>query len=208
MGFDARWGVVSAADVGAPHKRDRIWIVGDSSRKRRSEGRDDYGQNDRAKPDTDGQHSREVANSNGLRQLQQERIEQNQRGWAGDCGSEMADSDLSRREQSNKEMARGSSKQFDSNGVQSRENFSNSNSKGSQGWIQDGIVDSQGREKQGIRRFAERCVGRERSGDEWWSIEPDVGRVADGVAARVDRLKAIGNGQVPAVAATAWNLLK
>jgi hypothetical protein len=27
------------------------------------------------------------------------------------------------------------------------------------------------------------------------------------VAARVDRLKAIGNGQVPRVAATAWNLL-
>jgi DNA (cytosine-5)-methyltransferase 1 len=27
MGFDARWGVVSAAEVGAPHKRDRIWIV-------------------------------------------------------------------------------------------------------------------------------------------------------------------------------------
>jgi hypothetical protein len=32
-------------------------------------------------------------------------------------------------------------------------------------------------------------------------------RVANGVAARVDRLKAIGNGQVPAVAATAWKLL-
>jgi hypothetical protein len=31
--------------------------------------------------------------------------------------------------------------------------------------------------------------------------------VADGVAARVDRLKAIGNGQVPAVAATAWKIL-
>jgi hypothetical protein len=28
------------------------------------------------------------------------------------------------------------------------------------------------------------------------------------VAARVDRLKAIGNGQVPAVAATAWGVLK
>jgi hypothetical protein len=28
--------------------------------------------------------------------------------------------------------------------------------------------------------------------------------VAHGVAARVDRLKAIGNGQVPTVAATAW----
>jgi hypothetical protein len=28
------------------------------------------------------------------------------------------------------------------------------------------------------------------------------------VAARVDRLKAIGNGQVPLVAATAWRLLR
>jgi hypothetical protein len=42
----------------------------------------------------------------------------------------------------------------------------------------------------------------------WWDVEPDVGRVAHGVAARVDRLKAIGNGQVPLVAATAWSLLK
>jgi hypothetical protein len=27
MGFDARWGVLGAADVGAVHQRDRIWIV-------------------------------------------------------------------------------------------------------------------------------------------------------------------------------------
>ena len=42
---------------------------------------------------------------------------------------------------------------------------------------------------------------------EWWSVEPSVGRVAHGVAHRVDRLKAIGNGQVPLCAATAWRLL-
>jgi site-specific DNA-cytosine methylase len=42
---------------------------------------------------------------------------------------------------------------------------------------------------------------------DWWELEPDVGRVAHGVASRVDRLKAIGNGQVPLVAATAWKLL-
>jgi hypothetical protein len=41
----------------------------------------------------------------------------------------------------------------------------------------------------------------------WWSTEPALGRVADGVAARVDRLKAIGNGQVPLCAATAWRIL-
>jgi DNA (cytosine-5)-methyltransferase 1 len=34
-----------------------------------------------------------------------------------------------------------------------------------------------------------------------------VGRVANGVPARVDRLKALGNGQVPACAAAAWRLL-
>lgn len=27
MGYDAKWGVLGAADVGAPHQRDRIWIV-------------------------------------------------------------------------------------------------------------------------------------------------------------------------------------
>jgi hypothetical protein len=41
----------------------------------------------------------------------------------------------------------------------------------------------------------------------WWEVEPDVGRVVDGVAARVDRLKAIGNGQVSEVARRAWEVL-
>ena len=34
----------------------------------------------------------------------------------------------------------------------------------------------------------------------WWSVEPDVGRVAHGVPARVDRLKSLGNAVVPQVA--------
>lgn len=41
-----------------------------------------------------------------------------------------------------------------------------------------------------------------------WSFEPRVGRVAHGLASRVDRLKALGNGQVPLVAATAFQILK
>ena len=45
----------------------------------------------------------------------------------------------------------------------------------------------------------------ERAG--WWESEPNVGRVAHGVAHRVDRLKALGNGQVPACAALAWDIL-
>lgn len=41
----------------------------------------------------------------------------------------------------------------------------------------------------------------------WWKDTSPLHRVDDGVAARVDRLKAIGNGQVPLCAATAWKLL-
>jgi DNA (cytosine-5)-methyltransferase 1 len=35
--------------------------------------------------------------------------------------------------------------------------------------------------------------------DGWWLTEPDVGRVAHGVPARVDRLRALGNAVVPQV---------
>lgn len=49
-----------------------------------------------------------------------------------------------------------------------------------------------------------------RHGQTYWqdgSWEDAVPRIADGVAARVDRLKAIGNGQVPQCEAEAWRLL-
>lgn len=41
----------------------------------------------------------------------------------------------------------------------------------------------------------------------WWKTEPGIRRVADGVANRMDRLIGIGNGQVPIVAASAWQTL-
>lgn len=41
----------------------------------------------------------------------------------------------------------------------------------------------------------------------WWVTEPRVLRVVNGSPNRVDRIKAIGNGQVPLVVATAWRLL-
>jgi len=50
-------------------------------------------------------------------------------------------------------------------------------------------------------------LGRRVSYPSWWASEPDVGRVAHRVAARVDRLRCIGNGQVPAVVKLAWETL-
>jgi DNA (cytosine-5)-methyltransferase 1 len=45
-------------------------------------------------------------------------------------------------------------------------------------------------------------------GKENWKTEPSMGRVVNGMADAMDRLKALGNGQVPLCAATAWKLLK
>jgi DNA (cytosine-5)-methyltransferase 1 len=56
-------------------------------------------------------------------------------------------------------------------------------------------------------RPLERSIGSRRDGIGWWSSQPGMGRVANGVAHRMDRLRAIGNGQVPVVAASAFELL-
>jgi hypothetical protein len=42
---------------------------------------------------------------------------------------------------------------------------------------------------------------------DWWSQEPDIGRVATGIPNRSARLKMLGNGQVPLQAAAAWAVL-
>ena len=171
MGFDARWGVLGAADVGANHQRNRIWIVGDSSRKRRAEGRDDHGQDDGSKPATDGQHASQMADatelfSNGCNDNARVSLErQTQSQFRNDCGS--------------KNVA-----QPKNTGLERRKNGGNVQSSESRPWKSSWSIQDN------------------------WLIEPNVGRVADGVAARVDRLKAIGNGQVPLCAATAWGLLK
>ena len=47
---------------------------------------------------------------------------------------------------------------------------------------------------QGIREFAATVGARQ------WSVEPDVGRVANGIPHRVDRLRGLGNAVVPQVA--------
>jgi DNA (cytosine-5)-methyltransferase 1 len=51
------------------------------------------------------------------------------------------------------------------------------------------------------RSTGEGCLPpRDRPYGDYWAVEPNVGRVADGVPARVDRLRALGNAIVPQVA--------
>jgi DNA (cytosine-5)-methyltransferase 1 len=145
-GFDARWTVLGADDVGAPHRRKRLWILA-------------YAVSPRLK-------------------------------------------------QGDEAMAGGSPEQPDGGSIQPKEDVSHPNGPRLEGRLQDGELNPEGREIESNGRTPQCDLGWLGSGDFWWSTEPNVGRVANGVASRVDRLKALGNGQVPLVAATAWLLLK
>lgn len=75
MGFDARWGVVGASDVGAPHRRERCWIVAHAERaERRPELRA-----------CDG-----LARADGLPQREESS------GWTGTRGEILADTESQR----------------------------------------------------------------------------------------------------------------
>jgi hypothetical protein len=53
---------------------------------------------------------------------------------------------------------------------------------------------------------ANQSLGVDR-GPGWWAAEPGVVRMVHGLAHGVDRIGALGNGQVPIVAQSAWDRL-
>jgi len=195
MGFDAKWGVVSAADVGANHQRERIWIRAEANvanskscgsgrntgklstqdeqqTTKRQEGR--LWQSDNA-----SQSSAQMADSNCNRWNE----------WGGDWEERHLLHDINRDASQSEPEWQGRERGIGKIGS----NVANTDRTYGK------------RNKCPERGYEKRTINQQSS---WWKVEPNVGRVAHGVAARVDRLKAIGNGQVPLCAATAWELLK
>ncbi len=70
-----------------------------------------------------------------------------------------------------------------------------------------GVGRDAGRRDDGEHDGTEPDAAGEHGEENWWATEPDVGRVAHGVASRVDRLRCIGNGQVPQAMRLAWDIL-
>ena len=131
QGYETQTFIIPAAGVGAPHRRDRVWIVANSRRTIRGQ------QSSRNKESIGSGTSQETKRS--------------------------ADSDTAARP-SEREKIMADSKRVYVQGQQDRP-----------------------RQEQSRR-----------SG--WWDIEPDVGRVADGVQGRIHRLKGLGNSIVPQIA--------
>ena len=174
MGFDAKWGVLGAADVGANHQRDRIWIVGKTTNTTIN------------RPQK--QANKQIVESQGWSELQFKQSRDS---------SQMAYTRCELR-------SKGNTTELDSQtqvrtfgavhnkSSSERQNVSNTDST----QFQRGELS-----KRTESEYSFACDSR------WWEAEPDVGRMADGLASGVDRLKAIGNGQVPLCAATAWRIL-
>lgn len=55
-------------------------------------------------------------------------------------------------------------------------------------------------EQKAILHAGRREEGRTITKCDWWATEPNVGRVANGIPARVDRIKGLGNSVVPQIA--------
>jgi DNA (cytosine-5)-methyltransferase 1 len=198
LGYDARWGVLGACDAGAPHKRERIWIVADA----KGEGCVRGGHGGRYSADGKIQHLRADHGSETLANALGERYErsgtwQKTSGWpeladgSADVPNAAGGEDFGGKSR-NMDEAKGGGEGSDTAAGVGGENVPN--------------TDRAGLEKQ--RRPI--AVGAQHAtverGD-WWSVEPDVGRMVNGLASRVDRLRCLGNGQVPVCAAMAFKIL-
>lgn len=191
MGYDARWGVLGAEDaiwaLGTPcldHERERIWIVATCAyapSHRRSQRRSG----------NDGLRASEAVGEGGPNKP---------RGVGADAGTghpSDAGADALRHGRSERrsqcDPVRG-----DAQPASFRGEVFDADRQRLEKLDASTLADSP---RQSCRRLV--ADGRE----SWWATEPDVGRVADGVAARVDRLYGIGNGQLPQVVRLAWNIL-
>jgi DNA (cytosine-5)-methyltransferase 1 len=165
MGFNAEWGVVSAADAiwtqGRPcidHERERIWII--------------------------------AKNADATRNEQGRKKQRSKREPVGSCGEYIAacsDSGL--------QQGGNWSKPNKARWSEARDNYTCSNTNETR-------LDGDDNHKE-LSRWVQSMLAQ----SSWWESEPDVGRVANGVPNRVDRLAALGNAQVPLCAALAWKLL-
>ena len=179
IGYDAEWQIVSAASVGAPHRRDRVIIVAYPT---------EQFSNEREYKRNSGEIAERQAVQKSLRGSNSFRTKKvfTRDRW---LNALMANSHSSPREQQQERKVQkpntvGRSTEMadtQSIGLQSSGDLANiKNQEPRHGFTGDDC--------------GTRTIG------DWWATEPDVGRVAHGVPSRVDRLRGLGNAVVPQVA--------
>ena len=169
IGYDAEWHCISASAVGAPHQRDRIWILAYPRHRGGGHfGIAQEGHNTQRERTTDsdsiggpGGQSASVADTDCIWQLQSEGSKQDKRRRASDSSETLADT-------------------------------------GGEGLERLGIRTVSTESKEPMSASCGRVV-RKISVSDFWKVEPELGRVADGIPNRLDRLKQLGNSLVPQI---------
>ena len=185
MGFDAKWGVLGANAVGAPHQRERIWIYGSHSSSQRWNNRVADWQERQFLRDKNWDASESKSEREGWF------------SWVGQVSADVANARCELRSKRNAAKLDSKEEIWSTSAIHNQSSGEGQNVSNSDSAQRQGICQSE-RIQQEYTNIGNPC---------WWEIEPDVGRMADGVAFGMDRLKAIGNGQVPLCAATAWRVL-
>lgn len=203
--------IVPACGVNAPHRRDRLWIIAHTN----SQGEPDVtrfteeGQRLVGNAEYDGSSAATVSAKHGQDEA---------RGAEGQSASEQSEGASEPRHDANvgntahngrnsgaaqakRERAAHQSDQSRprlwGKSIGSGQNVADTDNEGSQGRLSG----RQSTEWQGEHGHA-RCSGtaHRQPAKDWWAVEPPVGRVANGISGRVDRLKGLGNAIVPQIA--------
>jgi DNA (cytosine-5)-methyltransferase 1 len=175
IGYDAEWHCIPASAVGAPHRRDRLWIVAHARR-------------------SHGERWQDVCAGDGFPNWQGLAHWRKADGDA-ECGSQdVADADSTERETLDA-IAIGNGWSGTRDRWAPHDGAFMAHAIGNNGErLKPGRFDPQ--EWQGQ---IQRQIGSRNHGGGWWSVEPDVGRVAHGVPNRAHRLRALGNAVVPQI---------
>ena len=185
-GFEIQTFIIPAAGVGAPHKRERVWIVGYSKHNGSLTSeikRGDNKINDRTEEREDTTFKPERAG----RSRDNEIMENTRRKLHERSSVREKNEDEIRKENANK---------FERSSSESASNVANTKSEQS--------ISKYYREQPGETSEQEQI--KSRGSSSWtlreanWLSEPNVGRVVNGVPGRAHRLRGLGNAIVPKIA--------
>jgi DNA (cytosine-5)-methyltransferase 1 len=186
--YDAVWDVFPAGGpggVGAPHKRERVFLVAHATsskpiKKSRNVG-EVFGVSEEVGKDigavVSGGGSKHVADSKSKR-------------YGRRTGKKRR---ITKRELQQEKQGRSKMGSKTEGRSRTHGDVANTNKKRLQRSKETRNIESEGQD-------GEEYIARCNKGAEQWFVEPNVGRVADGISNRVDRLKALGNAVVPQVA--------
>jgi len=185
--------IVPACAVNAPHRRDRLWIVAHTN----SHGKPNGSINEEKRSrqlvgDTENDRCNRGSASARREGAQNKQVEQfSVRGKLSRPSENVAHANSNRTERDKSENREGGGI------VKNSADVAYTDNKRSQGRLSGG-KDAERQSEHGHTRCS--STAHRQPTEEWWATEPSVGRVANGIPKRVDRLKGLGNAIVPQIA--------